>query len=115
MGKKRESANYNGSLDGRKPMRDALMLELNSIAPPEKPKKGQKDFVPGPRKETYARRIARKLVVAAADGHIDAIKEIHNRVEGKAVQPMANDPENPLIPTKDGVFQVAFVKSKTKA
>lgn len=109
----RNNPQRNGSLTGAKPLRDALMLELMTDAPQEVDPKTKAKI--GPRKETYARRIARKLVHAAAKGEIDAIKEIHNRVEGKAVQPLANDPENPLMPTDpEKPFTIRFISSKTK-
>lgn len=55
-------------------IRDALLLELNrlTISDGEKVKK--------------VNRIVAKLVELAGDGKVDAIKEIFDRVEGKAVQ-----------------------------
>lgn len=94
-------------------IRDALKLELEQYAPAELDSKGNRK--PGPRKETKLRRIVRKLVDAACHGDMDAIKEINNRIDGKAVQPMANDPDNPLLPTDpSGAFQVTFVVPQTK-
>lgn len=63
-------------LRGGKPdkiIRDALILELNRMADDDNGKKVKK-----------VNRIVAKLVIAGMDGKIDAIKEIFDRVEGKA-------------------------------
>lgn len=39
-------------------------------------------------------QIADKLIEAALDGDMQAIKEIGDRVDGKAVQAIANDPDS---------------------
>ena len=73
---------------GSKPdklMRDALMLALNREA------RGADGT---PTKKLHL--IAEKLVDLAVDGDIQAIKEIADRVDGKATQPIAEDDENPL-------------------
>jgi hypothetical protein len=41
--------------------------------------------------------IADMLVSLAADGNLTAIKEICDRIDGKATQPVAGDKDNPLI------------------
>lgn len=114
---KRGNPNPKGSKPEKR-MRDAILLELHSeVEVPEdmlssgigvKRKNGS-------RKETAARVIAHRLVGKAIKGDIDAIKEINNRVDGKATQPLSNDPDNPLIPEgAHGDFAVVFVKSHTK-
>lgn len=65
---------------GSKPdkiIRDALIIELNRMAEDEDGQKVKK-----------VNRIVAKLVTAGMDGKIDAIKEIFDRVEGKATQPV---------------------------
>lgn len=42
------------------------------------------------------REAAEKLLDFAAEGEAWAIKELADRLDGKATQTMANDPENPL-------------------
>lgn len=67
---------------GSKPdkiIRDALLLELNRL-----------DIVDG-KKIKKVSRIVYKIVELAKDGKIDAIKEIFDRVEGKAVQGVTFD------------------------
>jgi hypothetical protein len=44
-----------------------------------------------------ARAIARSLVNKAIDGDVSAAKEIADRVEGKAAQPIVGDQDNPLV------------------
>jgi len=70
---------------GSKPdkiLRDALILELNRETKDDDGKKIKK-----------VSRVVRKLVEAGMDGKVDAIKEIWDRVEGKATQPVAGDPD----------------------
>lgn len=43
------------------------------------------------------RRIAEKLLDLAAAGDIQAIKELGDRLDGKAVQAVIGDPEQPLV------------------
>lgn len=55
-------------------LRDALLIELNI-----------EDISDGKKLKRF-RRIAAKLVDAGLDGKLDAIREIFDRVEGKAAQ-----------------------------
>lgn len=55
-------------------LRDALLLELN-----------REDNSDGKRIKRF-RRIAAKLVDSGVDGKLDAIREIFDRVEGRAAQ-----------------------------
>lgn len=67
---------------GSKPdkiIRDALLLELN-----------REELTDG-KKVKRIHRIVRKIVALAEDGKVDAIKEIFDRVEGKAVQGVTFD------------------------
>lgn len=41
--------------------------------------------------------IADQLVALAVDGNLTAIREICDRIDGKATQPVAGDKDNPLI------------------
>lgn len=41
--------------------------------------------------------IADQLVSLAADGNLTAIREICDRIDGKATQPVAGDKDNPLL------------------
>lgn len=75
---------------GSKPdkiIRDALILELNRETEDDDRQKIKK-----------VNRIVAKLVGAACEGKIDAIKEIFDRVEGKAPQSVSlgADEDNPL-------------------
>ena len=74
---------------GAKPdklMRDALILALNREA---------EDADGRPTKKLHL--IARRLVDKAVDGDIAAIKEINDRVDGKATQPMEHDAGLPIL------------------
>jgi hypothetical protein len=44
--------------------------------------------------------LADALVQAARDKDVSALREIGDRLDGKAVQALANDPDNPLIPSE---------------
>jgi hypothetical protein len=44
----------------------------------------------------HAKPIIAALIKRATKGDIQAIKELHDRVYGRPVQPLAGDPENPL-------------------
>lgn len=44
----------------------------------------------------YLTRVADALVKAAAGGDIQAIKEVNDRMDGKAVQPVGNDEDTPF-------------------
>jgi hypothetical protein len=73
---------------GSKPdklMRDALMVALSREA---------KDAQGKPTRKLYI--IADRLVEKAMEGEISAIKEIADRVDGKATQPLAADKESGL-------------------
>lgn len=77
-----------GPSKGSKPdkiLRDALVLELNRMTDAEDGAKIKK-----------VNRIVHKLVDAAMDGKIDAIKEIFDRVEGKPTQAISGDDGGPL-------------------
>jgi ribosomal protein L17 len=72
-----------------KPMRDALLAALQSEVSVKRGGKSVK-----------ARRltvIADMLVTLAADGNLAAIREICDRIDGKATQPVAGDRDNPLL------------------
>lgn len=67
-----------GPSKGSKPdkiIRDALILELNRMATDEDGQKVKK-----------VNRVVHKLVGAAMEGKVDAIKEIFDRVEGRPSQ-----------------------------
>lgn len=75
---------------GSKPdkiIRDALILELNRMTDDDG------------KKIKKVSRIVAKLVDAAMDGKIDAIKEIFDRVEGRPAQSvsLAGDADNPVF------------------
>lgn len=75
---------------GNKPdkiLRDALMIALNRV---------DKDHDTGI-KTKRLHRIADKLSLKAADGDIPAIKEVWDRVEGKATQPIGGVADAPLV------------------
>lgn len=77
-----------GKSKGSKPdkiIRDALILELNRL-----------DTEDG-KKVKRVNRIVHKLVEAAIEGKIDAIKEIFDRVEGRPSQAIVGDPEQPIF------------------
>lgn len=42
------------------------------------------------------KRIAEKMLDLAEEGNVQAFKEITDRIDGKAVQPISGDDENPL-------------------
>lgn len=76
---------------GSKPdklMRDAIMVALNREASGADGK---------PTRKLY--QIADKLVDLAAEGDMQAIKEVNDRVDGKATQIIAGDAGNPLTVT----------------
>lgn len=57
-----------------------------------------------------ARQSPEKLKVGAeiimqkfSEGDLDAAKFVADRIDGKAVQPLANDYDNPLIPNQESV------------
>lgn len=74
---------------GSKPdkiLRDALLLELN-----------REDLEDG-KKVKKVQRLVRKIVALGLDGKIDAIKEIFDRVEGKASQSIGIGQADDLAP-----------------
>ncbi len=78
-----------GPSKGSKPdkiLRDALVLELNRMVDLEDGEKVKK-----------VNRVVHKLVEAAMDGKVDAIREVFDRVEGKATQPIGGDADAPAI------------------
>lgn len=54
------------------------------------------------------RKIAEKLIDMAAEGDMQAIKELGDRLDGKATQVVAGDPDNPL--TVFGCIERRIVK-----
>lgn len=77
-----------GPSKGSKPdkiIRDALILELNRMTADDDGKKIKK-----------VNRVVHKLVDAAMDGKIDAIKEIFDRVDGKAPQAVTGEGGGPV-------------------
>lgn len=77
-------------LAGKQPdkvMRDAILAALQS----EISVRGKA------RKIKRLDAIADQLVSLAADGNLTAIREICDRIDGKATQPVAGDKDNPLI------------------
>ncbi|WP_049732852.1 hypothetical protein [Rhizobium ecuadorense] len=76
------AGNANSGRKQEKPFRDALRLEL---AAAEKNERG-------------LRLIARKLIEAAEEGKMDAVKEIADRTDGKVAQAIigGDDDDNPI-------------------
>jgi hypothetical protein len=74
------AGNPNSGRKQEKPFRDALRLEL---AAAEQNQRG-------------LRLIAKRLIEAAEEGKMDAIKELADRVDGKVPQSISGDEENPL-------------------
>jgi len=72
-----------------KPMRDAIWCALEQEI---SVRKGSKSV-----KSRRLAVIADMLVALAADGNLTAIKEICDRIDGKATQPVGGDKDNPLI------------------
>lgn len=64
------AGNANSGRRQEKPFRDALMMELAAAGPDHK----------------ALRSVARKLLTAAEEGKMDAIKELADRVDGKVPQ-----------------------------
>jgi hypothetical protein len=74
------AGNANSGRKQEKPFRDALRLEL---AAAEQNQRG-------------LRLIAKRLIEAAEEGKMDAVKEIADRIDGKVPQSIAGDDENPI-------------------
>jgi len=74
------AGNANSGRKQEKPFRDALRIEL---AAAELDQRG-------------LRLIAKKLISAAEEGKLDAIKELADRMDGKSPQAIVGDEENPL-------------------
>jgi hypothetical protein len=72
-----------------KPMRDAILAALQSEL---SVKRGGKAV-----KSRRLAVIADQLVSLAAEGNLAAIREICDRIDGKATQPVAGDKDNPLL------------------
>jgi hypothetical protein len=72
-----------------KPVRDAILAALQSEI---SVKVGGKA-----KKLRRLEAIADQLVSLAADGNLTAIREICDRIDGKATQPVAGDKDNPLL------------------
>ena len=76
--------NPGGGVKTDKPWREALMIACKRPVP-----KGEKG-------ERYLARIADKVVKAAAEGDIQAAKEIGDRLDGKAVQGIVGGDGGPI-------------------
>lgn len=70
-------------------MRDAILAALDSEV---SIKRGGKSV-----KTRRLALIADQLVTLGVDGNLAAIKEICDRIDGKATQPVAGDKDNPLL------------------
>lgn len=89
------AGNDNSGRKQEKPFRDALRLELASA---EQNQRG-------------LRIIAKKLIEAAEEGKMDAIRELADRVDGKVPQGISGDPANPVnIITRIELVPVAPLK-----
>lgn len=69
------AGNSNSGRRAEKPFADALRMELAAIGPDHK----------------ALRAVARKLIAMADEGKMDAIVELINRTDGKAVQAVEAD------------------------
>lgn len=69
------AGNSNSGRRAEKPFADALRMELAAIGPDHK----------------ALRSVARKLIAMADEGKMDAIVELINRTDGKAVQAVEAD------------------------
>jgi hypothetical protein len=78
------AGNANSGPKREKPFRDALMLAIKDAEAKEN----------SPR---ALRRVAEKLLEEAADGNVQAIKELADRLDGKVPQGIENgDPDKPF-------------------
>lgn len=66
----------------------------------------------GPHKLKIA---AERVLDAAAEGDLEAMKFMADRVDGKAVQPLANDYDNPLTQVSDDSIEPAILELIRKA
>jgi hypothetical protein len=78
-----------GSAKADKPVRDAILAALESEV---SVKRGGKCA-----KVRRLTLIADQLVTLGVEGNLAAIREICDRIDGKATQPVAGDKDNPLI------------------
>jgi len=74
------AGNENSGRKQEKPFRDALRIELAAAQ----------------MNDRGLRVIARKLIEAAEEGKMDAIKELADRVDGKVAQAIGGDEGNPI-------------------
>lgn len=92
-------ANPNPQKKGGKPdklIRDSLLAAIRQG--PEKLKKA-----------------AERVVDDAANGNLDAMKFMADRIDGKAVQPLANDYDNPLMQVGDDTIEPRIAELLRKA
>jgi len=78
-----------GPAKADKPVRDAIWCALESEVAVKKGGRAVKT-----RRLTL---IADQLVTLGVEGNLAAIREICDRIDGKATQPVAGDKDNPLI------------------
>lgn len=78
-----------GPAKADKPMRDAIWCALESEVAVKRGGKAAKV-----RRLTL---IADQLVTMGVEGSLAAIREICDRIDGKATQPVAGDKDNPLV------------------
>jgi len=96
---KRGDPVHAGKRNGRRTtMTDALMMALNREVDSIKDGDGK------PTKRLNV--IANQLAIKASDGDIQAIKEVFDRTDGKAVQMIMGDPDSPLA----FMFDVNLIK-----
>jgi hypothetical protein len=76
------AGNANSGRRQEKPFRDALRMELAAVGEDQK----------------ALRAIARKLIEAATEGKMDAIKELGDRIDGKVPQGIVggDEDDNPI-------------------
>lgn len=74
------AGNKNSGRRQEKPFRDALRMQLAEAGEDHQ----------------ALRAVAEKLIAKAQSGDMQAIKELADRVDGKAVQAIAGDDENPI-------------------
>jgi hypothetical protein len=76
------AGNANSGRRQEKPFRDALRMELAAVGEDQK----------------ALRAVARKLIEAATEGKMDAIKELGDRIDGKVPQAVVggDEDDNPI-------------------